>query len=92
MNGNPDFVKGDWNGDGRDELFWYKFRMTPEGKGVLFFKQDVYHMFDFMGNGSDQVIARGNTSLLVYGYRDAKPKAVKRDIGYLRRVANHTHY
>ena len=49
LNGNPDFVKGDWRGDGREELFWYKFKMTDEGRGVLYFKQDVYHMFDFLG-------------------------------------------
>jgi hypothetical protein len=93
LNGNPDFVKGDWKGDGREELFWYKFRMTDEGRGVLYFKQDVYHMFDFMGTGAEQVIARGATTLLVYGYRYAKTRAgVKRDFNYRKRVANHTHY
>ncbi len=93
LNGNPDFVKGDWTGDGKEELFWYRFKLTEDGKGVLYFKQDVYHMFDFMGTGADQVIARGGTSLLVYGYRDAKPQPPsKRDVSYLKRVANHTHY
>lgn len=93
LNGNPDFVKGDWKGDGKEELFWYKFRMTEEGKGVLYFKQDAYHMFDFIGNGAEQVIARGGTSLLVYGYRHVKARpGVKRDFNYWKRVANHTHY
>lgn len=93
LNGNPDFVKGDWKGDGTEELFWYKFKMTNEGKGVLYLKQDAYHMFDFMGLGSDQVIARGGTTLLVYGYKYAKPKAgLKRDFNYWKKVANHTHY
>ena len=93
LNGNPDFVKGDWKGDGKEELFWYKFKLTEEGKGVLYFKQDVYHMFDFMGLGSDQVIARGGTSLLIYGYKQVKPKTgVKRDMNYLKKIANHTHY
>jgi hypothetical protein len=92
LNGNPDFVRGDWNGDGREELFWYKFRLTDEGKAVLSFRQDVYHMFDFMGSGTDQVIARGGGSLLIYGHRNAKTKSVKRDITYLKKIANHTHY
>ena len=93
LNGNPDFVKGDWRGDGKEELFWYRFRMTDEGKGALYFKQDVYHMFDFMGTGAEQVIARGGTTLQVYGARDAKSKSgVRRDFKYWKRVANHTHY
>jgi hypothetical protein len=93
LNGNPDFVKGDWKGDGKEELFWYRFRMTDEGRGVLSFKQDAYHMFDFMGTGSEQVIARGGTSLQVYGYKYARPRTgVKRDFNYWKRVANHTHY
>jgi hypothetical protein len=92
LNGNPDFVKGDWRGDGGEELFWYKFRLDAQGKGTLYFRHDVYHMLDFMGNGSEQVIARGPTSLLVYGYKHAKPKSVKRDYQYWKKVANHTHY
>jgi hypothetical protein len=92
LNGNPEFVKGDWRGTGVEELFWYKFRMTEEGRGVLSFKHDVYHMFDFIGAGNDQVIARGGNRLLVYGYRGAKRRSVTRDLSYLKRVANHTHY
>jgi len=92
LNGNPDFVKGDWRGDGKQELFWYKFRLTDEGKGVLYFKQDAYHMFDFLGTGAEQVIARGGTSLSIYGSPHAKPKPGKRDAAYWKRVANHTHY
>lgn len=95
LNGNPDFVKGDWRGDGKEELFWYKWHMTPEGRGELWFKEEAYHMFDFMGNGCEQVIALNkNTGVLqIYGSRDAKPKSVKRDPDYLRHsVANHTHY
>jgi hypothetical protein len=92
LNGNPDFVRGDWRGDGSEDLFWYRFRLTNEGKGALFFKQDVYHMLDFMGTGAEQVIARGGTTLQVYGYKAAKPRAVKRDAAYKKRIANHTHY
>lgn len=95
LNGNPDFVKGDWRGDGREELFWYKWKMNPEGKGELFFKEEAYHMFDFMGNGCEQVIAlnKGSGVLQVYGAADAKPRAIKRDPDYQRHsIANHTHY
>ena len=92
LNGNPDFVKGDWRGNGQEELFWYKFRLDGEGRGVLCFKQDVYHMFDFMGTGTDQVIARGGTELLIYGHRGAPKRAVKRDDAYRRKIANHSHY
>ena len=67
--------------------------MTDEGRGVLYFKQDAYHMFDFMGTGAEQVIARGGTTLQVYGYRHARPRAgLIRDFNYWKRVANHTHY
>lgn len=95
LNGNPDFVKGDWRGDGREELFWYKWRMNSEGRGELWFKEEAYHMFDFMGNGCEQVIALNkNTGVLqIYGARDAKSKTVKRSPDYLRHsIANHTHY
>jgi len=97
LNGNPDFVKGDWRGDGGVELFWYKFHMGRDGRGTLAFGEPVYHMFDFMGNGAEQVIALQNRQgiLRVYGCRDARPRAskLKRDADYLRdAVANHTHY
>lgn len=95
LNGNPDFVKGDWRGDGKEELFWYKWRMNSEGRGELWLKEEAYHMFDFMGNGCEQVIAlnKGAGILQIYGARDAKPRNVKRDPDYLRHaIANHTHY
>jgi len=59
---------------------------------VLYFKQDAYHMFDFLGTGAEQVIARGGSSLLIYGSPHAKPKPGKGDAAYWKRVANHTHY
>jgi hypothetical protein len=95
LNGNPDFVKGDWRGDGKQQLFWYKFHLNSEGKGVLFFGEPVYHMFDFMGNGAEQVITLDNRNgiLRVYGCRDVKTRAIKRDADYWRNtVANHSHY
>jgi hypothetical protein len=92
LNGNPDFVRGDWRGDGNEELFWYRFRLTPGGKGELYFRQDVYHMFDFLGNGADQVVARGGGSLQIYGYKKVRTRNPKRDYNYLKKIANHTHY
>lgn len=93
LNGNPDFVKGDWRGDGREQLFWYKFKLGDDGRGLLYFQHDAYHMFDFTGTGADQVIARGPNTLQVYGSARARPRAnVKHDINYWKRVANHTHY
>jgi hypothetical protein len=50
-------------------------------------------MFDFMGNGAEQVITQDRTVLRVYGNRDVTPKTVKRDSEYTRNsIANHTHY
>lgn len=94
LNGNPDFVKGDWRGNGTAELFWYKFHLNSDGKGTLYFGEPVYHMLAFMGDGAEQVITLNNASgiLRVYGSRNAKRRSVKRDAEYLRKVANHTHY
>jgi hypothetical protein len=94
ISGNPDFVKGDWLGDGRDVLFWGRFRMMPDGKGKLHFPETVYHMFDFNGSGADEVITLGGGWLRVWGARHAESRAVpKPDPGTIRhRVTNHTHY
>lgn len=93
LNGNPDFVKGDWRGDGREHLFWYRFKLGDDGRGTLYFKQDAYHMFDFLGTGAEQVIARGANVLQVYASPRARTRAnFKRDAAYWKRVANHTHY
>jgi hypothetical protein len=95
LNGNPVFVKGDWRGDGRAELFWYKFRMGGDGKGVLYFGEPVFHMFDFIGDGAEEVITLDGGQLKIYGYRHANHErhATKQDPEYLKaRVANHTHY
>ena len=93
LNGNPNFVRGDWYGDGKKEFFWFKFRLEGDGSGTLYFKDPVYHMFDFLGNGAEQVITWGGTNLRVYGYKGVKSKVVKRDSEYIRNsIANHTHY
>jgi hypothetical protein len=50
-------------------------------------------MFDFLGNGAEQVVTWDRTVLRVYGYKNVKPKVVKRDSEYIRNsIANHTHY
>ena len=95
INGNPVFVKGDWRGDGTEALFWYKFRMTGDGTGTLYFAEPVFHMFDFVGDAAEEVIALGRGVLQVYGYRGAGAAAppTPKSLDYLqRRVANHTHY
>ncbi|HVX85029.1 MAG TPA: hypothetical protein VH253_09455 [Phycisphaerae bacterium] len=91
--GNPNFVKGDWKGDGHIELFWLRFHLDPDGQGTLCFPDEVFHMFDFMGSGNDQVVTLGGTEVRIYGYKNAQTHPAKRDPDYLyKSVANHTHY
>jgi hypothetical protein len=95
--GNPNFVKGDFTGDGKNRLFWQRFRIEPDGTGTIAFPDEVFHMFDFMGTGTDQVITVGRTGTVrVYGYKNAPvrpPSPEKRDPVYLAHsVSNHTHY
>jgi hypothetical protein len=92
--GNPNFVKGDIKGDGRIQLFWQRFRIEPDGTGTLAFPDEVFHMFDFMGTGNDQVVTVGrNGAVRIYGAKDAQPRPAKRDPDYLAHsVSNHTHY
>jgi hypothetical protein len=94
LNGNPDFVKGDWRGNGQPELFWYKFKMFPgTARGIQYFPDQVYHMFDFERNGVDEVITLGDGKLRVYGCKYAKFGAPNNDPDYLRwSMTNHTHY
>lgn len=95
LNGNPVFVKGDWRGDGGEELFWYKFRLAADGRGQIYFPDPVFHMFDFVGDGAEEVITLDRGRVRVYGFAgaDANGPRVTRDLEYLRnRVANHTHY
>jgi hypothetical protein len=94
INGNPDFVKGAWNG--RDEqLFWYKFFIKPDGKGQLYFPDPVFHMFDFTGRGAEEVITLTRGKLRVFASKAASHSGAdrKKDLQYLRHtVVNHTHY
>ena len=95
INGNPDFVKGDWLGNGKDQLFWYKFKINDKGTGELYFPDGVYHMFDFTGKGAEEVITLNRGMLRVYGSKNTKysGKDKKKDLLYLKQsVTNHTHY
>jgi len=92
LNGNPNFVRGDWSGDGKRTYFWYRFKLEPDGNATLFFKGEVYHMFDFDHTGADQVITLDGEILRVYGNASVVPHPVKRDAEYRRTIANHTHY
>ncbi|MBC7826652.1 MAG: hypothetical protein H7122_02815 [Chitinophagaceae bacterium] len=95
INGNPDFVKGDWLGNGNDQLFWYKFRINDSGAGELYFHDPVFHMFDFTGNGAEEVITVNRGVLRVYGSKNARytNRDKKKDLNYLKNsVVNHTHY
>ncbi len=95
LNGNPVFVKGDWEGDGTEELFWFKFRMMDHGRGELFFGEPVYHMFDFMEGMAEEVITLEDGKLRVYGSKkaSAEEKVRHKTPEYLKnKIANHTHY
>jgi hypothetical protein len=95
LNGNPVFVQGDWRGDGRERLFWYKFHMKEDGTGELWLPDGVFHMFDFMGDRADEVITLAPGVMRVWGWRGAKADGarVRRSADYLRDVVvNHTHY
>jgi outer membrane protein assembly factor BamB len=94
--GNPNFVKGDFKGDGKNALFWQRFRIEPDGTGTLAFPDEAFHMFDFMGTGNDQVITVNRSGVVrVYGYKGAKsnPTPQKSDPVYRAHfISNHTHY
>ena len=94
--GNPNFAKGDFKGDGKNVLFWQRFRIEPDGTGTIAFPDEVFHMFDFMGTGNDQAITVGRNGMVrVYGFKDAKPNpsAEKTDPVYrAHSISNHTHY
>lgn len=95
--GNPNFVKGDFKGDGVVRLFWQRFLIEPDGTGTLAFPDEVFHMFDFMGTGTDQVITQARGGIVrIYGHRQASkraPSPQKLDPVYrAHSISNHTHY
>ncbi|MBC8053431.1 MAG: hypothetical protein H7Y13_10240 [Sphingobacteriaceae bacterium] len=94
LNGNPDFVVGNWKGKGKPQLFWYKFKIDDKGEGDLYFPDGVFHMFDFTGRGAEEVITLSRGVLKVFGSKTAThSKDLKSDLDYLKaKVVNHTHY
>jgi hypothetical protein len=95
LNGNPDFVSGNWSGKGKKEVFWYKFKLNDKGEGVFYFPDMVFHMFDFTGRGAEEVITISQGVLRVYGSKSATytNKDLKENLNYLKdNVVNHTHY
>lgn len=95
LNGNPDFVLGNWRGDGKTELFWFKFHINDKGAGDLYFPDPVFHMFDFEGRGAEEVITLSGGVMRVWGSRSARysGRDLKANLDYRKRaVVNHTHY
>jgi hypothetical protein len=92
LSGNPNFVRGDWYGTGKRTFFWFRFKLEPDGGATLFFKGEVYHMFDFDHTGAEQVITLDGETMRVYGNTNVAPHSVKRNAEYHRLIANHTHY
>lgn len=92
LSGNPNFVRGNWYGTGKRTYFWYRFKLEPDGAATLFFKGEVYHMFDFDHTGADQVITLDAGTLRVYGNANLLPKPTKPNPESRRLIANHTHY
>ena len=94
--GNPNFAKGDFKGDGKNALFWQRFRVESDGTGTIAFPDEVFHMFDFMGTGNDQAVTVSRNGMVrIYADKDAKPNptAEKSDPLYrAHSIANHTHY
>jgi hypothetical protein len=92
LNGNPNFIRGNWYGNGKRTYFWYRFKLEPDGNATLYFKGESYHMFDFEHNGADQAITLDGGTLRVYGYANVVPHPFTPDAEYRRIIANHTHY
>lgn len=94
LNGNPDMDKGDWFGDGSEVLFWYKFRMQPDGRGKLsMMSGEMYHVLDFERNGAAQVITLQGDKMSVWGYKNVRARKPNNDPNFIKEhIANHTHY
>lgn len=92
LSGNPNFVRGDWYGTGKRTFFWFRFKLEPDGAATLFFKGEVYHMFDFDHTGAEQVITLDGGIMRVYGNANVVSHPILRNAEYRRLIANHTHY
>lgn len=70
----------------REQLFWYKFKINDRGKGELYFPDPVFHMFDFLGKGAEEVITLSRRMLRVYGSKHARytTKDAKKNLLYLK--------
>jgi hypothetical protein len=104
LSGNPNFVRGDWFGNGNRTYFWFRFKLEPDGGATMYFKGEVYHMFDFEHIGSEQVLTLDNggagggdrsdalQTLRIYGYAKAVPHSQTCNADCRKVIANHTHY
>jgi hypothetical protein len=104
LNGNPNFVRGDWFGTGNRTYFWFRFKLEPDGASTMYFKGEAYHMFDFEHTGADQVITldnggagggptgTGTQTLRIYGYSGVTPHPKPCTAECRKLIANHTHY
>ena len=92
LSGNPNFVRGDWYGTGKRTFFWFRFKLEPDGAATLFFKGEVYHMFNFDHTGAEQVITLDGGIMRVCGNTNVIPHPILRNAEYRRLIANHTHY
>jgi hypothetical protein len=101
LSGNPNFVRGNWYGNGKRTYFWFHYKLEPDGNATLFFKGEAYHMFDFDHSGADQVITLeggtgggmgGGQILRVYGNANVTPHPTQCDAECRKLIANHTHY
>jgi hypothetical protein len=102
LSGNPNFVRGDWYGNGKRTFFWFRFKLEPDGNSTLYFKGEAYHMFDFDHTGADQVITLegggggggggGSQTLRVYGNANVVPHPKPCAAECRKVIANHTHY
>lgn len=94
LNCNPVFTKGDYDGDGGDDLFYFKFRLNRQGKGEFYFPDEIYTMFDFQGDKGEEVITMERDTIRIYGSPKANSSDPKfgRDVEYLRtKVVNIEH-
>ena len=77
--GNPTFVRGDWYGTGKRTVLWFRFELEPDGAATLFFKGEVYHMFDFDHTGAKQVMTLDGGTM--------RADAALAEVGLVRHIA-----
>jgi hypothetical protein len=95
INGNPVFVHGDWHNDSGDQLFWHRFAVEDDGTGSLALGEPCYHMFDFTGDGAEEVLTIANDRVRVYGSPNAerdRDAARRAPASMAYQVADHSHY